>query len=646
MTKKQLMEKENSHAQSDNNGQQTSIPSSPPVKRSKCPGVRVIGNRIYDSENGKTCHQCRQKTRDFVAGCKNLKKDKLCTIKFCHKCLMNRYGENAEEMALLENWQCPKCRGICNCSFCMKKRGFKPTGMLVHTAKATGFSSVSEMLQVGGLENASSEKIVKDVGVSPVKPLTPKKENVVVSTKKWGNKTSFDGRSDSNLHPPKKMKKEDLKEKHEDSKDGAAHVKKASPRKPPISKEPFEKIVKNNLRENSAVVDKEHSKEINKEVFFDPIKEEKENGEIVGVANKEVGVLDCAKTDNAEGAKPILESRNVRNRPVKLQKHVVEADIPLPQSTDLTTLLGISIPPEDVGHALQFLEFCSAFGKVLDIRKGQPESILRELINGRCGRRAQYSSAVQIHIQLLSLILNNMGVKSPSLSPTNGKNFWLQALREFVSESQSVYVELPPDWFDRGTAGYDELDSSKKLRLLNFLCDEVLGSEKLRNWVNNQTLKSAEREKKARAKVAAARTKEKSVKQKLHDEVAKAIVAKNGAPLSISEHEAVVAQIKLEAAQAHEEMVEAVDMLPKKRQRCDAVRTEPILVDVDGRVYWGLKGCSGESDIFLQELGNWDAVVASKERWLVYNAEQKDEVEKYISFRKKIRSWEVTGISI
>jgi hypothetical protein len=30
-----------------------------------------------------------------------------------------RYGEKAEDVALLDDWQCPKCRGICNCSFCM-----------------------------------------------------------------------------------------------------------------------------------------------------------------------------------------------------------------------------------------------------------------------------------------------------------------------------------------------------------------------------------------------------------------------------------------------------------------------------------------------------------------------------------------------
>ena len=28
-----------------------------PRKRNPCPGVRLIGSRIYDPENGKTCHQ-------------------------------------------------------------------------------------------------------------------------------------------------------------------------------------------------------------------------------------------------------------------------------------------------------------------------------------------------------------------------------------------------------------------------------------------------------------------------------------------------------------------------------------------------------------------------------------------------------------
>lgn len=56
---------------------------------------------------------------------------------------------------------------------------------------------------------------------------------------------------------------------------------------------------------------------------------------------------------------------------------------------------------------------------------------------------------------------------------------------------------------------------------------------------------------------------EKLLKRKLQDEVAKLIIAKNGAPLSISEHEALVSQIKTEAAQAHAQLLEAEGIMPK-----------------------------------------------------------------------------------
>ena len=42
-----------------------------------------------------------------------------------------------------------------------KRRGLKPTGMLVHAAKATGFSSVSELLDAKGPE-ACQQLIVKN----------------------------------------------------------------------------------------------------------------------------------------------------------------------------------------------------------------------------------------------------------------------------------------------------------------------------------------------------------------------------------------------------------------------------------------------------------------------------------------------------
>ncbi|KAM3188776.1 hypothetical protein ACQJBY_067627 [Aegilops geniculata] len=121
----------------------------PPRKRNPCPGIRCVGGRIYDPENGKTCHQCRQKTMDFSVACTQPRKKGLCPIHFCHKCLLNRYGENAEDMTKEAGWTCPKCRGICNCSFCRKKKGETPTGILAHAAKASGHSSVHDLLIKG-----------------------------------------------------------------------------------------------------------------------------------------------------------------------------------------------------------------------------------------------------------------------------------------------------------------------------------------------------------------------------------------------------------------------------------------------------------------------------------------------------------------
>ncbi|XP_050902983.1 uncharacterized protein LOC127115490 [Lathyrus oleraceus] len=115
--------------------------------------IPVVGNITSDSVKGKTCHQCRQKTKDVAATCRNPRNGKPCVIRFCHKCLLNRYGEIVKEVNLMTNWICPRCRDICNCSLCMKKRGQRPTGALAHKAKASGFKSVSEML----IKNASED---------------------------------------------------------------------------------------------------------------------------------------------------------------------------------------------------------------------------------------------------------------------------------------------------------------------------------------------------------------------------------------------------------------------------------------------------------------------------------------------------------
>lgn len=101
-------------------------------------------DKNYD-QSGTTCHQCRQKTDDLKTICRS---DSCFGVRgqFCGPCLRNRYGEDAKAAIMDRTWICPPCRGICNCSFCMPKRGRRATGILIHLAKEKGFQSVKAFL--------------------------------------------------------------------------------------------------------------------------------------------------------------------------------------------------------------------------------------------------------------------------------------------------------------------------------------------------------------------------------------------------------------------------------------------------------------------------------------------------------------------
>ncbi|XP_059597236.1 uncharacterized protein LOC104877518 [Vitis vinifera] len=254
-----------------------------------------------------------KKTRDSRTLCRNLKKNKPCPIKYCQRCLLNRYGEKAEEVAQLEDWKCPKCRGICNCSFCRKKIGCAPTGILVHKAKATGFSSVSEMLQVMDPDN--SVKNVKEMVAYPKKACYPEQ--------------GVCGCFPSNLKGPC------------------------------ITNELSNNEAKPEQEDGDIIQEKSSGTGSSQKVSSDSI-EIGENGEGDSTICQNMGGLDNA------GAKryKVVKSHTVKN-PLKFQDRAFDVDVQFPQDTWLTTVTGIELPPEDVGDALQFLEFCAAFGKDL-----------------------------------------------------------------------------------------------------------------------------------------------------------------------------------------------------------------------------------------------------------------------------------------
>ncbi|XP_034561157.1 cell division cycle-associated 7-like protein [Notolabrus celidotus] len=103
-------------------------------------------DKIWDKENGSSCHQCRQKTLDTKTVCRS----GFCVgVKgqFCGPCLKNRYGEDVRKVLLDPTWSCPICREMCNCSLCRKKEGRCATGILVGLARYNGHNNVHEYLE-------------------------------------------------------------------------------------------------------------------------------------------------------------------------------------------------------------------------------------------------------------------------------------------------------------------------------------------------------------------------------------------------------------------------------------------------------------------------------------------------------------------
>lgn len=69
--------------------------------------------------------------------------------------------------------------------------------------------------------------------------------------------------------------------------------------------------------------------------------------------------------DSSEGYNEENPAAGKRTKPIlkKKEKSQLE-DVKLPQGSESITVFGIDLPSENAGRVLQFLEFCSKFGKV------------------------------------------------------------------------------------------------------------------------------------------------------------------------------------------------------------------------------------------------------------------------------------------
>ncbi|XP_063685595.1 uncharacterized protein LOC134819537 [Bolinopsis microptera] len=176
------------------------------IKLMQKPAHHVMEKK-YDRTHGTTCHQCRQKTLDGKTRCNN----KNCVGvrgQFCGVCLLNRYGEDAETAIADKTWVCPPCKGYCNCSVCLSKKGKAPTGVLHPFARERGFNSVKDYLASFKKEEKSEEEPNIDLITTETLPSTGESRDPPPSDPP--SEMDYDDENKENIDPELRHEKENL----------------------------------------------------------------------------------------------------------------------------------------------------------------------------------------------------------------------------------------------------------------------------------------------------------------------------------------------------------------------------------------------------------------------------------------------------
>ncbi|KAJ0687968.1 putative transcription factor & chromatin remodeling DDT family [Helianthus annuus] len=232
-------------------------------------------------------------------------------------------------------------------------------------AKASGFSSVSDMIVTKGAQNVSNYKKAKDTTASPKKP---------------GKENLFDGKTRLNTNP-------------------LVSVSSTVNEKPKKTKRKGSEVNDVSVTETNHPPNKKQKKL-------------KSKGSTASVRGDVITNL-LSKVNGGQQPENIVKER------LKVEKKALdlfEVVIPLVTGNELVNIAGVDLPKEDAGNALQLLEFSATFGNILDVKKGQAEAVLRDLIKGRSTRRGKFTSVSQFHIQLLSVIQEKPESESESES--------------------------------------------------------------------------------------------------------------------------------------------------------------------------------------------------------------------------------------
>lgn len=197
-----------------------------------------------------------------------------------------------------------------------------------------------------------------------------------------GKENSFDGNNDVNsrktLSPiskeknTKKAKRAGLTEVSNGNRDADTSLPKNAPKKPRISEETRSNKVKTNENDISTVMEKKKPKKDSEDVVKEKVKDKNDKDTLV--AKKKSKTQNQAKDCNIQAkTKAALDSHKISKCNGENREENFIIDIELPPGASLTTVCDIELPAEVVGHALQFLEFCSAFAKV---RINLPSSLI------------------------------------------------------------------------------------------------------------------------------------------------------------------------------------------------------------------------------------------------------------------------------
>ncbi|WZZ20881.1 hypothetical protein YC2023_122268 [Brassica napus] len=322
-----------------------------------------------------------------------------------------------------------------------------------------------------------------------------------------------------------------------------------------------------------------------------------------------IGQGNCAEGINDSTAGCSEENAAARTKPVLKEKEEFQlAEVKLPQGIQSITVSSVDLHPENAGSVLQFLEFCLTFREALGLRDGQAHSVVHEVLSERSTSQ-EHSMLTQTIIQLLTLILADRGEISVGISATDDR--WFTILGECLAESEVKLDDFPPEMFHKGI------------------------SELMRNFIDNhENPKYVEKKKRAEEKLNAAEAKEKELYQKIKDDFSKTEADNNGVALTIEQRVAIISQMSAESEEVHFEKKKALEMQPKSQEYNDALRTNPVELEDNGLILWNLKSYNEEPTILLQDLGSYSDI-CPHEKWYSFSSEQKPQVEKYITFKRK-----------